>query len=163
GDGEDRRLGAGNGFGAAGSELAKGDQPGGVLTADAVVLAVPAWVAGKLVPASLAPEASHWAELGVSPIVNRHVHYDRRVTRRPFAAALASPVQWVFDKTRAAGVQTGQYLAISLSAADDYVDMPAARLREQFLPALQELFPAAADADVLDFFVTRERRATFRQ
>ena len=102
-------------------------------------------------------------ELGVSPIVNVHVHYDRRVTRLPFAAALESPVQWVFAKTRAAGVTSGQYLAVSQSAADDYVDVPAARIREEFLPALEQLFPAAADARVLDFFITRERRATFRQ
>jgi uncharacterized protein with NAD-binding domain and iron-sulfur cluster len=135
----------------------------GVLTADAVVLAVPAWVATKLAPAGLGSVPADWADLGVSPIVNVHVHYDRRVTRLPFAAALESPVQWVFDKTRAAGVTTGQYLAVSLSAADSYVDVPAARLREQFLPALEQLFPAAADASVLDFFVTRERRATFRQ
>src|SRR5207237_3120547 len=42
-------------------------------------------------------------------------------------------------------------------------DTPAAQLREQFLPALAELFPAARDAQVTEFFVTRERRATFRQ
>ena len=41
--------------------------------------------------------------------------------------------------------------------------MPAAELREQFLPALAELFPAAREAQVTEFFVTRERRATFRQ
>jgi uncharacterized protein with NAD-binding domain and iron-sulfur cluster len=136
---------------------------GGLLIADAVVLAVPAGVAAKLAPAGLGGGPQTWEQLGVSPIVNVHVHYDRRVTRLPFAAALDSPVQWVFDKTRAAGATTGQYLAVSLSAADSYVDVPAARLREQFLPALQRLFPAAADASVLDFFVTRERRATFRQ
>jgi squalene-associated FAD-dependent desaturase len=134
-----------------------------VLTADAVVLAVPAWVATKLAPAGQEAAAGQWAQIDSAPIVNVHVHYDRRVTRLPFAAALDSPVQWVFDKTRAAGATTGQYLAVSLSAADDYVDVPAARLREQFLPALEQLFPAAADASVLDFFVTRERRATFRQ
>jgi uncharacterized protein with NAD-binding domain and iron-sulfur cluster len=72
-------------------------------------------------------------------------------------------VQWVFDKTATSGLATGQYLAISLSAADSYVDVPTAALRERFLPALEELFPAAADARVTDFFVTRERRATFRQ
>jgi uncharacterized protein with NAD-binding domain and iron-sulfur cluster len=134
-----------------------------VLAADAVVLAVPAWGAARLAPAQEAAAAARWAQIDVSPIVNVHVIYDRRVTRLPFMAALESPVQWVFDKTRAAGVQTGQYLAVSLSAADDFVDVPAARLREQFLPALEQLFPAAADAAVLDFFVTRERRATFRQ
>jgi squalene-associated FAD-dependent desaturase len=134
-----------------------------VLSADAVVLAVPAATAARLAPPKLAASAARWGELGVSPIVNVHVHYDRRVTRLPFAAALESPVQWVFDKTRAAGVTTGQYLAVSQSAADSFVDVPAARLREEFLPALEQLFPAAAGARVLDFFVTRERRATFRQ
>jgi squalene-associated FAD-dependent desaturase len=134
-----------------------------VLSADAVVLAVPAATAARLAPPKLAASAARWGELGVSPIVNVHVHYDRRVTRLPFAAALESPVQWVFDKTRAAGVTTGQYLAVSQSAADQYVDVPSARIREEFLPALEQLFPAAAEARVLDFFVTRERRATFRQ
>jgi hypothetical protein len=59
--------------------------------------------------------------------------------------------------------QRPQYLAISLSAADEYVDVPAAALRERFVPALAELFPAAREARVVEFFVTRERRATFRQ
>jgi uncharacterized protein with NAD-binding domain and iron-sulfur cluster len=36
-------------------------------------------------------------------------------------------------------------------------------LRERFLPAMADLFPAARDARVTDFFVTRERRATLRQ
>jgi hypothetical protein len=52
---------------------------------------------------------------------------------------------------------------VSVSAADEMVDVPAARLREIFLPALAELFAAARTARVTDFFVTRERRATFRQ
>ncbi|HEY2284199.1 MAG TPA: hydroxysqualene dehydroxylase HpnE [Streptosporangiaceae bacterium] len=138
-------------------------EPEGALRADAVLLAVPAAAAARLAPARLAASAAQWGELGVSPIVNVHVHYDRRVTRLPFAAALESPVQWVFDKTKAAGVASGQYLAVSQSAADDYVDVPAARIREEFLPALEQLFPAAREARVLDFFVTRERRATFRQ
>jgi uncharacterized protein with NAD-binding domain and iron-sulfur cluster len=76
-------------------------------------------------------------------------------------------VQWVFDRTRISGMHArgddGQYLAISLSAADEYVDVPAAELRERFVPALAELFPAARAATVTEFFVTRERRATFRQ
>ena len=90
------------------------------------------------------------------------------MTDLPFAAAVDSPVQWVFDRTRISGLSQTQgsgpqYLAISLSAAQAYVDVPAARLREQFVPALADLFPAARDAKVTEFFVTRERRATFRQ
>ncbi len=137
------------------------------LAAGAVVIAVPPQAAARLLPPGAGPAAGpgprEWAQLGYSPIVNVHVIYDRRVTRLPFAAAVDSPVQWVFDRTGPSGLRSGQYLAVSLSAADGYVDVPAARLREQFLPALAELFPAAGDARVADFFVTRERRATIRQ
>jgi uncharacterized protein with NAD-binding domain and iron-sulfur cluster len=133
-----------------------------VIGADGVILAVPAAPAARLAAAA-GVAGPRWGELGTSPIVNVHVVYDRTVTRLPFAAGVDSPVQWVFDKTRTSGLKTGQYLATSLSAADDYVDVPVAALREQFLPALADLFPAAAGATVNDFFVTRERRATFRQ
>jgi squalene-associated FAD-dependent desaturase len=154
--------------------LGRGDEAD--LAADAVVLAVPHEKAAPLVPPGALPAATvrGWAGLGASPIVNVHVIYDRPVTDLPFAAAIDSPVQWVFDRTRISGISdsnhgasnhggAGQYLAISLSAADEYADVPAARLREQFVPALAELFPAARDAQVTEFFVTRERRATFRQ
>jgi uncharacterized protein with NAD-binding domain and iron-sulfur cluster len=107
--------------------------------------------------------APAWERLGSSPIVNVHVIYDRQVMKLPFVAAVDSPVQWVFDKTRQSGLQAGQYLAVSLSAADDYVDMPTAALRQLFVPALEQLLPAAAGTGITDFFVTRERRATFRQ
>jgi squalene-associated FAD-dependent desaturase len=144
---------------------------GGVLDADGVVLAVPPAVAAQLTPAGVGggpavgniPGPAQWQELATSPIVNVHVIYDRRVTRLPFAAAVDSPVQWVFDRTGPSGLPSGQYLAISLSAADAYVDVPASALREQFLPAMADLFPAAREARVTDFFVTRERRATLRQ
>jgi hypothetical protein len=109
------------------------------------------------------PGPDEWRQLGTSPIVNVHVVYDQRVTRLPFVAAVDSPVQWVFDRTGPSGLRTGQYLAVSLSAADRSVNVPAARLREEFLPALADLFPAARGAGVADFFVTRERRATLRQ
>jgi squalene-associated FAD-dependent desaturase len=191
------------------------------IPADAVVLAVPHEAAARLIPPGALPEATvaGWAGLGASPIVNVHVIYDRPVLDLPFAAAIDSPVQWIFDRTSISGLnrlstpassashslqpnETGvslrssvvnprfhyaadgaadsanaadgahgagdaaqrpQYLAISLSAADEYVDVPAAALREQLVPALAELLPAAREAQVIEFFVTRERRATFRQ
>jgi squalene-associated FAD-dependent desaturase len=214
--------------------LARADDDGALpaeIPADAVVLAVPHEAAARLIPAGALPDATvaGWAGLGASPIVNVHVIYDRPVMDEPFVAAVDSPVQWVFDRTRISGLdrlsapasatpdipqrdeprgsprssqmnpgvhlaaagpgdpadaaattasaaadadgahgargagQRPQYLAISLSAADEYVDVPAATLREQFVPALAELFPAAREAQVTEFFVTRERRATFRQ
>jgi squalene-associated FAD-dependent desaturase len=142
------------------------------LTADAVVLAVPHEKAAPLMPPGALPEqtVAAWEGLGASPIVNVHVIYDRPVMDLPFVAAVDSPVQWVFDRTKISGISASkygapghQYLAISLSAADQYADTPVAQLQEQFVPALAELFPAARDANVAEFFVTRERRATFRQ
>jgi len=173
-----RRAGAGpwpDGAGpdGAGPDGAGPDGAGPVIEADGVVLAVPPAVAARRAPAgrvpgsresgSTGPGPAQWRELATSPIVNVHVIYDRRVTRLPFAAAVKSPVQWVFDRTGPSGLRSGQYLAVSLSAADDYVDVPASALREQFLPAMADLFPAVRDARVTDFFVTRERRATLRQ
>ena len=146
--------------------------PAAQILADAVVLAVPHEAAARLVPPTTLPAGAvnSWSGLGASPIVNVHVIYDRPVTDLPFAAAIDSPVQWVFDRTAISGLalnrsaeDRSQYLAISLSAADEYVDVPAAQLRERFVPALADLFPAAREAQVTEFFVTRERRATFRQ
>jgi squalene-associated FAD-dependent desaturase len=154
---------------ARGEGEREGDEgPGlrGTIAADGVVVATPAYTAAKLVPAAAGVPSGTWADLGTSPIVNVHVIYDRRVTRLPFAAAVDSPVQWLFDRTEISGFGAGghgQYLAVSLSAAEPYVDVPAAQLRKMFVPALAGLLPGARDARVSEFFVTRERRATFRQ
>ncbi len=145
--------------------LGRGDED---IHADAVVIAVPHEAAARLMPPGALPAETveGWAGLGAAPIVNVHVIYDRKVMDMPFAAGVDSPVQWVFDRTRISGMHArgdaGQYLAISLSAADEYVDRSVASLREEFIPALARLFPAAREATVTEFFVTRERRATFR-
>jgi squalene-associated FAD-dependent desaturase len=133
------------------------------LHAAGLVLAVPAWEAAAIGPAELSGDAERWARLDAAPVLSLHVIYDRRVTRLPYAVVVDSPVRWVIDKTGPAGLHTGQYLAASVPAADGYVDVPAARLRAELLPELERLFPAATDAEVQDFFITRERRAQIRQ
>ncbi|MEQ4304592.1 hydroxysqualene dehydroxylase HpnE [Plantactinospora sp. B6F1] len=134
---------------------------GVALTADAVVLAVPHPQAARLVPAEAAPDRARWARLGAAPIVNVHVHYQQRVTELEFAAGLDTPVQWVFDRTPPGG--SGQYLVVSISAAEQVLGVRASELVRTYLAALAELFPAARQAPVRDAFVTREPRATFRQ
>jgi len=131
---------------------------------DDVVLAVPPSAAEALAPPEAIAQESGWAErLGSTPIVNLHVVYDRTVLEEPFVAAVDSPLQWVFDRTRQAGLAEGQYIAASLSAADDLVDEPVPVLRDRFLPHLERLLRISPDTRVLEFFVTREREATFRQ
>jgi squalene-associated FAD-dependent desaturase len=135
----------------------------GAVEAAAVILAVPHDRSGRLLPPGAVEHTDRLGDLGTSPIVNVHVVYDREVMAMPFAAALGSPVQWVFDRTRAAGLASGQYLAVSLSGADEVIDRPVEWFRQTFVPALAELFPRARDARVERFLVTRERAATFRQ
>jgi squalene-associated FAD-dependent desaturase len=132
------------------------------ITADAVVLAVPQKETHGLLPDGALDEPGLLLEIGYAPILNVHVVYDRKVLRQPFFAALGTPVQWVFDRTGASGLTGGgQYLALSQSDARDEIDEPVARLRERYLPELERLLPAARGAGVRDFFVTRERTATF--
>ncbi|MEQ7010732.1 hydroxysqualene dehydroxylase HpnE [Actinopolymorpha sp. B17G11] len=135
----------------------------GEVAVDSVVLAVPHQAAGTLVPEQAAPLRYRWTGLGSSPIVNVHLHYDRSVMPLAFAAALDSPVQWVFDRSQAAGVHCGQYLVVSLSAAHRHIATPAEELERQYADAMVALFPRARDARLIESFVTREPHATFRQ
>ncbi|MFI2436252.1 hydroxysqualene dehydroxylase HpnE [Streptomyces sp. NPDC018693] len=135
--------------------------PGETLRADAVVLAVPQRETYDLLPDGALDAPERLLDIGTAPILNVHVVYDRKVLGAPFIAALGTPVQWVFDRTDASGLRTGQYLALSQSAAQDEIDAPVAALRERYLPELQRLLPRARGAEVTDFFVTRERTATF--
>jgi squalene-associated FAD-dependent desaturase len=132
------------------------------LEADAVVVAVQPERAVRLLPPGAGVDRRIAGELGTSPIVNLHVVYDRRVLDVPFAAGVHTPVQWVFDRTESGGLDHGQYLAVSLSAADDELTATADDLRARYLPALADVMPAAAQAEVKAFFVTREHAATFR-
>ncbi len=134
-----------------------------MIDAAAVVLAVPPWEAAVLATAVMAEAPGRWAQLLPSPVVSIHVIYGSRVTTLPFAVAAGSPIRWVIDKTHSAGLHTGQYLAATVPAAGEYVDKPATQLQNELLPALEQLLPGAADADIEDFFVTRERRATVAQ
>jgi len=136
---------------------------GQTLSTDAVVIAAPPEATADVLPEGALGRPELLRQLGGAPIVNVHAVYDRQVTPEPFTAVVGSPVQWVFDRTATSGLDAGQYLAVSLSAAEQWIDTSVADLRAVFVPELARLFPAAADAEVTRFFVTRERRATFRQ
>ena len=131
------------------------------LEADAVVVAVPHHRAEALLPDN-ALAGRRPGALEAAPIVNLHVVYDRRVFELPFAAAIDSPVQYLFDRSAAAGLDRGQYLAISLSGADAELGLEARELRRRYLGALEALLPRARDARVESFHITREHTATFR-
>jgi squalene-associated FAD-dependent desaturase len=127
------------------------------LSADALIVATPPRAAAGLgvMDTGLA------ADLGTSPIVNIQFVFDRKVTELVMAACVDSPIEFVFDRSDAAGTRTGQCLVISLSAADSYMATGSSELIPRFREALNDLFPLARDAHVLSAVVTREASATF--
>jgi len=147
------------GDGAAGAAVGAGDG----LSAEAVIVAVPHMRAAGLLQPLLPELAGRLGGLGSSPIVNLHVVYDRPVCEEPFAAGVDTPVQYLFDRSAAAGAPAGsQYLAVSLSGAEREMGMSVDALRELYLPALEQLLPRARHANVESFLATREHAATFR-
>jgi squalene-associated FAD-dependent desaturase len=137
---------------------------GGSEQADAVVVAADPPQAERMLPPGALDLPDHWSDrLGSTPIVNAHAVFDRRVMAEPFLACIDTPLQWLFDRTGPAGLGSGQYLAASLSAADDVLARPVEELRASLLPELERVLPAVSGAELVDFFVTREPSATFRQ
>lgn len=132
------------------------------IEAEVLILAIGHREAAQLLPAAL-DDPDGVAALGDSPIVNLHLIYDRKVLPHAFAVGIASPIEWVFDRTRASGLTRGQYLAVSLSSADAWVGRSTAELRRRFEPEMQRLFPRAGQARLERFFTTCEPTATFRQ
>jgi squalene-associated FAD-dependent desaturase len=150
---------AGGGF-----EVERGEAAGAGdgLSAEAVIVALPHQRAAGLIEPLLPQRAQAIRGLGSSPIVNLHVVYDRIVCEQPFAAGVGTPVQYLFDRSAAAGAPPGcQYLAVSLSGARREMEMSVDALRERYVPAIEQLLPQARGAKVERFLATREHAATF--
>jgi squalene-associated FAD-dependent desaturase len=130
--------------------------------ADAVVVALSHEAAPSVLPPGALGDVSG---LGRSPIVNVHLVLDRKVTDIPFAAALSSPIQFVFDRTGQSGIPAGdprQCLVVSLSAATAWAGVRPDDLVRTMFEGLGALFAPAGAAQLLDGVVTREHAATFR-
>jgi uncharacterized protein with NAD-binding domain and iron-sulfur cluster len=144
----------------------RGDCPDGAprrYEARAVIVAVDHEAAAALLPPESGVDRESIAGLGRAPIVNLHLVYDRRVMDQPFVATVGSSLQWVFDRTLPSGARDGQVLAVSLSAAEEWIGRSRAELQARFVPELERILPGARRAELLNFFVTSERAATFDQ
>jgi squalene-associated FAD-dependent desaturase len=159
GAGAGRRAGAGAGDRADTLKvLASGEE----LEADSVICALPHERARGLLAPLLGARTERWQGLGASSIINVHIVYDRRVCEQDFAAGVGTPVQYLFDRSDAAGLSSGgQYLAISLSGAAAEMELAAEGLGERYLEAMCELLPRARKAKVQSVCVSREHSATF--
>ncbi len=83
----------------------QGAQPS--VSADAAIVALPRTRAAALIEPLDRTTAARALKLRDTPIVNLHVVYDRSVCELPFVAGVGSPVQYVFDRSDAGGVDVG--------------------------------------------------------
>lgn len=137
---------------------------GEVIEADAVILAANSESVAEILPGDSGVDTSSVHQLGSSPIIDVHVVYDRPVMDYRVAAGVDTPVQFVFDRTQAAGLAPGegQCLAVSISGADDEHGERPEVLIDRYTNALCDLFPRAREAKIIDAVVSREHQATFR-
>jgi len=137
---------------------------GETIDCDAVILAVGAQEVLNLLPLALRGDFAGTTELGSSPIVDVHIVYDRTVTNYQVAAGVDTPVQFLFDRSGAAGIAKGdgQCLAISISGADEEHGERPEVLIDRYAKAITDLFPLAREAHIVDAVVSREHHATFR-
>ena len=102
------------------------------------------------------------ARYGVADLDAFEPYPDRRrafVARRPsigvdFAAALDSPLQWIFEKTPG-------YLCCSCSAAEEYLRLPTAELEAMAWSEVRAYLPMLRDAALTRSAVTRNPEATY--
>lgn len=113
---------------------------------DAVILAVPSWVATALLPGLIAPEENQ-------AIVN--LHYD--MTPPPGCPALVGVVgglsEWVFAYP--------DRLSVTISAADRLLDTPRETLAARCWPEVARTVGLPATTPMPRWQVVREKRATF--
>ena len=127
------------------TELVFDDGSVGLGRGDSLILAVPAAVAARLVPALTVPDA-------YSPIVNAHFRCAVPTDSPYFVGMIGGAAEWIFRKR--AG------LSVTVSAAGRIVDQPAEELRDLLWhdAALAYRLPASP---VPPARIVKERRATF--
>ncbi len=127
-----------------------------------VVCAVPPEALERILPASARPPTGYTG-VGTSAIVNVYLWYDRPITDLDFAGTFGSDLQWIFNRSQLLGAHAaGHCLGVSLSAANEWVDMPKEALARRCDRAVERMFPARRSAEFISSAVVKEPRATFR-
>jgi len=134
---------------------------GGVLDADAIILAVPCAALLRLLPAALRGEAPFQAlaGMGTSPIVSTHLWLDRPVAwGSAFLGLLRSRAQWLFDcGPTSAG---GHRLASVTSGARFWDEASDEAIAREVMDDARAVLPALRGAECVRAHVIRERHAT---
>ncbi|HZY99184.1 MAG TPA: hydroxysqualene dehydroxylase HpnE [Candidatus Baltobacteraceae bacterium] len=121
---------------------------------DAVVIATPPKAAAKLLGDAAKYGVENLDGYGPYPILDVHLWHDGGSIGFDFAAALESPLQWIFEKTPG-------YLSCSFSAAGDSMSMPTADLESLAWREVQTFIPSLQGRQCIRSAVTRNPEATW--
>ncbi|MBV8703466.1 MAG: FAD-dependent oxidoreductase [Acetobacteraceae bacterium] len=114
---------------------------------ESVVLAVPPWVAGDMLPGLSVPNA-------FEAIVNIHFRLKAPPGPAGFVGLIGGTVEWVFVKEG--------HVSVTISAANRLADRPADVLAATAWPEVRAALDLPADlAEMPPWRVVREKRATF--
>jgi squalene-hopene/tetraprenyl-beta-curcumene cyclase len=127
---------------------------GETATFDAVVLAVPPRQVSRILGDPSRYGIANLDAYEPYPIVDVHLWHDGGSIGLDFAAALESPLQWIFEKAPG-------YLCCSISAADRYLQMSTQALEALAWEEAQAFLPALRDAKLVRSSVTRNPEATW--
>jgi squalene-hopene/tetraprenyl-beta-curcumene cyclase len=130
--------------------LANGDNA----SFDAVVLAVPPRQVARILGDPSRYGIENLDAYDPYPIVDVHLWHDGGNLGFDFAAALDSPLQWIFEKAPG-------YLCCSISAAEEYLRLPTEELETLAWREAQAFLPALQDAKLVRSAVTRNPEATW--
>jgi squalene-associated FAD-dependent desaturase len=111
---------------------------------DAVVLAVPPWVARGLVPGLVVPEA-------FQAILNIHFRVEAGGNEAGFIGLIGGAAEWLFLKPG--------HVSVTISAANAKVDEPAETIAALVWPNVAAAL--GLDGEMPPYRVVKERRATF--
>lgn len=139
-------------------ELATGDRQ----TVDAVIVAVP-WrrideVLCEPLRAAL-PELSHLNQLESAPITAVHFWFDRPINDLPHAVLPGRTSQWMFSRGQAG--DEGYHYQIVISASRELQNRPRETVIDEVQRELAQIWPAAAEAKLLQSRMITEQHAVF--
>jgi hydroxysqualene dehydroxylase len=137
---------------------------GEIIETREVITAIPPQALLDVLPASVLrhPILQDVAKLGTSPIINLWLFLDRPLfSDVPYLGLVASPLHWLFDRTRIEGLDHGgkSLLNCTISGARGFVDDSAETLVELARTELARYFPGRQPS-ILDSKIVKEKRAT---
>ena len=94
--------------------------------------------------------------------MNIHIWYNEPITKLEFAASLNENLQWIFNQTKISGKESGrEHLVISISAPGKLFELTKEEVLKAILPELNKVLPKTKEAEISDYLVIKEPRATF--